>query len=99
MFSGTNLLTICHSASCLFSVVFGFRKASKEIFSELDGTKAKVNILPDTTRRPKGRQGRETRRPHHRVARAHPRARQPMVWGPRGSTDLFFRLYIRLPET
>ena len=41
MFSGTNLLTSCHSASCLFSAVFGSRKVSKEIFSELDGTNPK----------------------------------------------------------
>src|SRR3954462_7838514 len=56
-FSGTNLLTRCHSAGCLFYVVFGFRKASKEIFSELDGTKAKVNISPRRTQRPKATEG------------------------------------------
>ena len=38
MFSGANLLTSCNSARCLFSAVFGFKKVSKEIFSELDGT-------------------------------------------------------------
>src|SRR5215216_3548610 len=54
IFSRTNLLIRCHSASCLFSAVFGFRKATKEIFSELDGTKAKVNISPRRTQRPKG---------------------------------------------
>src|SRR4051812_28040622 len=50
MFSGTNLLTRCHSASCLFSSAFGSRKGRKSIFSELAGTKAKVNILPWGTR-------------------------------------------------
>src|SRR3954462_2821493 len=30
MFSGTNLLTSCHSASCLFSSVFGSRKAENQ---------------------------------------------------------------------
>ena len=45
-FSGTNLLTRCHSASSLFSAVFGFRKAVKEIFSELHETKAKTPIFP-----------------------------------------------------
>src|SRR3954471_1708413 len=58
MFSGTNLLTSCHSASCLFSVVFGFRKVSKEIFSELDGTNVKVNNFPWGTRSPEGRRRR-----------------------------------------
>src|SRR3954468_24228619 len=64
MFSGTNLLTRCHSASCLFFAVFGSRKASKEIFSELDGTKAKVNISPRRTQSPdkrwRGPQGGHT---------------------------------------
>ena len=45
-FSGTNLLTRCHSASCLFSAVFGFRKVVKEIFSELDKRNVKVLIFP-----------------------------------------------------
>src|SRR3954471_6506016 len=57
MFSGTNLLTSCHSASCLFSAVFGFRKVSKEIFSELYGTNVKVNYFPWGTRSPEGRRG------------------------------------------
>src|SRR3954467_14330132 len=57
MFSRTNLLTSCHSASCLFSAIFGSRKASKEIFSELDGTNVKVNYFPWGTRSPKGRRG------------------------------------------
>src|SRR3954471_18013106 len=59
MFSGTNLLTSCNSARCLFSVVFGFRKVSKEIFSELDRTKDKVNYFPWRTRSPEeSRRGR-----------------------------------------
>ena len=47
-FSGTNLLTRCHSASSLFSAVFGFRKVVKEIFSELHETKTQVPIFPYT---------------------------------------------------
>jgi hypothetical protein len=39
-FSGTNLLTRCHSASSLFSAIF-FRKVTQEIFSELDETKSR----------------------------------------------------------
>src|SRR4051812_40034868 len=63
MFSGTNLLTRCHSAICIFSSVFGSRKGRKSIFSELDGTKAKVNILLWGTRSQNTRSG-ATRRPH-----------------------------------
>jgi hypothetical protein len=41
-FSGTNLLTRCHSASSLFSAILCFRKATQKIFSELNETKAGV---------------------------------------------------------
>jgi hypothetical protein len=51
-FSGTNLLTRCHGVSSLFSAVLCFRKATKEIFSELDETKAKPPIFPDTSQSP-----------------------------------------------
>jgi hypothetical protein len=57
MFSGTNLLTSCNSARCLFYAVFGFRKVSKEIFSELDGTNDKVNYFPWATRSTGGSRG------------------------------------------
>src|SRR6266567_2936017 len=46
--SDTNLLTRCRSASSLFSAIFGFRKVTREIFSELDGTKAETPIFPGT---------------------------------------------------
>ena len=71
MFSGTNLLTSCNSARCLFSAVFGFTKVSKEIFSELDGTKAKVNILPWATRSQNTRRTRLTKGPHPLIRRKH----------------------------
>src|SRR4051812_4021968 len=72
-FFETNLLTRCRSASCLFSAVFGFRKGSKEIFLELDVKKAKVNISPRRTQRPKGDRWGATGWPHPQ-ARPHPRA-------------------------
>src|SRR6266699_4403564 len=46
--SDTNLLTRCHSASSLLSAIFGFRKVTQEIFSELDETKAETPIFPGT---------------------------------------------------
>ena len=64
MFSGTNLLTSCNSARCLFSAVFGFRKVSKEIFSELDGTNVKVNYFPWGTRSLEGRRTGVPGQPH-----------------------------------
>jgi hypothetical protein len=47
-FSGTNLLTRCHSASSCFLLFLYFRKVVQEIFSELDETKAKPPIFPNT---------------------------------------------------
>src|SRR6266699_2600396 len=46
--SDSNLLTRCRSASSLFSAVFGFRKVTQEIFSELDETKVETPIFPGT---------------------------------------------------
>ena len=80
-FYRTNLLTRCHSASCLFSTVFGFKKAGKEIFSELDRTKAKVNILPENSRSQKTRRRGARGWPHHVVARV-PLAAPPGGVGP-----------------
>src|SRR3954471_11318327 len=39
--SGTNLLTGCHSASCLFSSVFGSRKAENQYSQNWTGQKPK----------------------------------------------------------
>jgi hypothetical protein len=47
-FSRTNLLTRRHSANSLFLLFLCFRKATQEIFTELDETKAKVHIFPGT---------------------------------------------------
>jgi hypothetical protein len=44
-FSGTNLLTRCHSASSYFLLFFYSSFLPNEIFSELDKTKAKVPIF------------------------------------------------------
>jgi hypothetical protein len=43
-FSGTNLLTRCHSASSYFLLILCFRKVTQEIFSELDEKKLKFLI-------------------------------------------------------
>src|SRR3954469_25294980 len=41
IFSRTNLLTSCHSASCLFSSVFGSRKAENQYSRNWTGQKPK----------------------------------------------------------
>jgi hypothetical protein len=72
-FSGTNLLTRCHSASSCFLLFLFFRKVTQEIFSELNKTKAEVPNYP--TRRQSPKERRTKGRPHLVVARATPRPR------------------------
>jgi hypothetical protein len=55
VFSGTNLLMRCHSAVPCFLLFLCFRKATHEIFSELDETKAEPPIFIKASRRPKRR--------------------------------------------
>jgi hypothetical protein len=81
-FSRTNLLTRCHSASSLFLLFLCFRKATQEIFLELDETKARVPIFPDTRRSPKMRRRGTRGRPHHATAQATPWPRWAVVWAP-----------------
>jgi hypothetical protein len=87
-FSRTNLLTRCHSASSCFLLFFYSRFLLKEIFSELDETKAEVPIYLTRSRSPKERRRPARSRPHLVVARATPWPRHPMVWAPRVPTDL-----------
>jgi hypothetical protein len=86
-FSGTNILTRCHSASSCFLLFFYSRFLLKEIFSELDEIKAKVPIFLTRSWSLNGRRSRAMRRPHLVVARA-PWLRRPMVWAPRAPIDL-----------
>ena len=62
-FSGTNLLTSCHSASSLFSAVFRFRNPKKEISSESDEINYTINKRLRRSRSPEGTLG-GTPRPH-----------------------------------
>jgi hypothetical protein len=52
-----------------FLLFLCFRKATQEIFSELDETKAEPPIFPDTRRSPKMRRRGARTRPHPRAAR------------------------------
>jgi hypothetical protein len=66
-----------------FLLFLCFRKATQEIFSELDETKAKVSIFSDTRRSPKQRWRGTRGQPHHRVAQPAPSLRHQVV-GPPG---------------
>ena len=82
MFFGTNLLTSCNSAKCLFSDVFGFIKVSKEIFSKLDGTKDKVNYFPWGTRSPEESRRGQPGGADPPQAQVGPTPRLARVWWP-----------------
>jgi hypothetical protein len=79
-FSRTNLLMRCTVLLPCFLLFLCFRKVTQEIFSELDKTKAKVRIFPDTRRSPKQRRRGPSRQAHHRVARPTPGPRHQVVW-------------------
>jgi hypothetical protein len=66
-----------------FLLFLCFRKATQEIFSKLDETKAEVPIFPDARQSPKQRQRGTRGQPHHRVVRASPWPRHQVV-GPPG---------------
>src|SRR3954468_10943926 len=65
IFSGTNLLTSCHSASCLFSSVFGSRKAENQYSRNWTGQKPKSITFHEghKSRRRDGGEPRDGRTP------------------------------------
>jgi hypothetical protein len=72
-------------SQCQFPI-FVFRKATQEIFLELDETKAKIPIFPRASRSPKQRRRGTRGRPHYPMARA-PWPRHGMVWAPSPPPD------------
>ena len=86
-FSGTNLLTRCHTASSLFSAIFRFRNPIKEIFSESDEINYAINKISSRSRSPKGTRSRPPRVPRHTRARPRWGPRWAMVRGPHSATD------------
>ena len=93
-FFGTNLLTRCRSASSCFLLFLYSRKASQEIFSELDETSRRSLFCQNTPEGPKEQRRGATWAPHA------PRARPPLwraegTCGPHGGRQPPpFRLFI-----
>jgi hypothetical protein len=81
-FSGTNLLTRRYSAGPYFLLFLCFRKATQEIFSELDEIKAKPPIFPEVSWSPKMRQRGPMTRPYPRAAWPRPWPRHQGVRSP-----------------
>src|SRR3954469_4517572 len=86
-FSGTNLLTRCHSASSCFLLFLYFRKVLQEIFSELHGTKPQHLIIPSRSHIQKGRRSGATRWPDTRPARPQAWPRLACVWAHQVASD------------
>jgi hypothetical protein len=57
----------CHGANSLFLLFLCFRKATQEIFSKLDETKAKIPIFPEASQSPKQRRRGVMRADNHPV--------------------------------
>jgi hypothetical protein len=70
-----------------FLLFLCFRKATQEIFSELDKIKAEVPIFSDTRRSPKQRRRGASRQAHHRVAWPTPGLCHQVVWPPSPPPD------------
>jgi hypothetical protein len=65
-----------------FLLFLCFRKATQEIFSELDKIKAEVPIFPEKRRIPKQRRRGASRQAHHSVPRPTPGPHHQVVWPP-----------------
>jgi hypothetical protein len=65
-----------------FLLFFCFRKATQEIFSELDETKAEPPSFPEASRSPKMRRRGARNRPHPRAVRPSPGPRHQGVRPP-----------------
>ena len=85
-FFGTNLLTRCRSASSCFLLFLYSRKASLEIFSELDETSRGSLFYQNTPEGPKEQRRGATGAPHATRARPRGQARPRVVWAPWGSS-------------
>jgi hypothetical protein len=78
-FSGTNLLTRCHSASSLFSAVFVFQKSYTGNILRIGRNKSRTSYFTEASRRPKMRRRGARSQAHHRGARPSPWPHHPMV--------------------
>src|SRR3954462_7829208 len=80
--SGTNLLTICHSASCLFLLFLVSEKLKNEYSRNWTGQKPKLLFFPERYEKSKKRRSREP------GWRGPTLPAPPGVWTPWASIDL-----------
>jgi hypothetical protein len=85
-FSGTNLLTRCHSASSLFSAIFIFQKSYTENILEIRRNKSRTSYFYRSFTKTEDETEGARSQAHHQGARPSPWPRHPMV-RPAGPTS------------
>jgi hypothetical protein len=86
-FSGTNLLTRCHSASSLFFAIFVFHKSYTGNILGIGRNKSRSSYFPNTRWSPKQRWRGARGQPHHRAAQPSPWPRHQVVGPPSPPPD------------
>src|SRR3954466_10108442 len=86
IFSGTNLLTSCHSASYLFSSVFGSGKVENQYSRNWTGQKPKSLFFPEQHGTTKQSRRGATGWPHP-LGAGKPWGHPQVVWAPWTPTD------------
>jgi hypothetical protein len=87
-FSGTNLLTRCHSASSLFSAVFVFQKSYIGNILGIGWNQSQTSrYFTELPEHQRGDRAGPRGWPHHQVARPTPGLHRPVVWAPRSTSD------------
>src|SRR3954469_9425108 len=94
--SGTNLLKICHSSSCLFSSFFGSTKAENQYSRNWTGQKPKSLFFPEQHRTTK-QSRRGPQGGHTLLCVGKPWRRPQGVWAPWTPTDLDSYAYKKPP--
>jgi hypothetical protein len=87
-FSGTNLLTSCHSASSPFLLFLCFRVIHRKYSRNWTKQVPEVLFYPEASRDPKESRRGATRAPHAGVARPGACPREPRVRAPGSSSDI-----------
>jgi hypothetical protein len=87
VFSGTNLLTRCHSASSLFSAIFVFQKSYTGNILGIGWNKSWTSYFTEASQRLKMRRRGARGWSHHRGARPSPWPRPPMLRPPGPTPD------------
>jgi hypothetical protein len=86
-FSGTNLLTRCHSASSLFSAIFVFQKSYTGNILGIGRNKSRTSYFYRSFAKTKDETEGARGQPHHQGARPSPWPRPPVVRPPGPTSD------------